>query len=249
MKIIKFIKGKNSMYILELDNGFRIKVHEDLILKYELLLKKEVDDTTLEKINEENKMYEIYEVALKYINVKLRSKKELKIYLIKKEYSDEIIDEILKLLEKQGYINDKTYAISYVHDRITLSYDGPLKIKAYLSNQGISEELIEDIITNYNLDLEKERIEKIINKQIKINNNKGANLLRKKIQMYLLNLGYDYSLINELLSNKQLSSPDLYKKEYDKLYKQLSKKYSGKELEYRLKQKMYQKGFSENTYE
>ena len=29
----------------------------------------------------------------------------------------------------------------------------------------------------------------------------------------------------------------------------LSKKYSGKELEYKLKQRMYQKGFSYNDYE
>ena len=36
---------------------------------------------------------------------------------------------------------------------------------------------------------------------------------------------------------------DLAKKEYDKLYKKLSRKYSGQELEFKINQKLYQKGF------
>ena len=34
----------------------------------------------------------------------------------------------------------------------------------------------------------------------------------------------------------------MVKKEYDKLYKKLSRKYSGNELEYKIKEKLYQKG-------
>jgi hypothetical protein len=67
--------------------------------------------------------------------------------------------------------------------------------------------------------------------------------------MYLLNLGYNIDLINRVLNSKKLVDDSLYKKEYEKEYNKLSKKYSGKELEYKLKQRMYQKGFSYNDYE
>ena len=77
MKIIKFVKKKNGMYLLKIEDGNEYKVHEDLILKYGLLLHKELDDDLVEKILEENKVYEVYEVALKYLNVRLRSKNEL----------------------------------------------------------------------------------------------------------------------------------------------------------------------------
>ena len=33
MKIIKFVKKKNGMYLLKIENGNEYKVHEDLILK------------------------------------------------------------------------------------------------------------------------------------------------------------------------------------------------------------------------
>ncbi len=127
--------------------------------------------------------------------------------------------------------------------------DGPNKIKKELSDNGIDNNTIEEVIEEYTKDIELERIEKIVNKQIKLNKNKGSNLLKKKINMYLINLGYNYDSINTILNSVKISDNDLYKKEYDKLYNTLSKKYSGKELEYKLKQKLYQKGFNISDYE
>ena len=244
MKIEKFTKNKNGMYLLTLENHTQIKIHEDLILKYELLLSKEITASLLEKINSENQFYEIYEIALKYLKLRLRSRKELNESLLKKGYSQESINSVIKLLSKQGYLDDKSYATAFIHDKILMSNYGPEKIKGELEKNGISEEVIEECISIFTEELEKERIEKIIQKQIQANHNKGSMLLKRKIQLFLINLGYSNYLINECLNGKKLVSEDLYQKEYKKLYAMLSKKYEGKELEYKMKQKMYQKGFS-----
>ena len=249
MQVNKFTKSRNGMYIVTLEDKTKLTIHENLILKYDILISKNISDSLKEKLLEENKKYEIYEVALSYINKKLRSSKELIKYLIKKEYPDELIDNVIELLYKEGYLNDKIYAKSLVHDRIVLSMDGPNKIKKELSDNKIDNSIIEEALEEYTKDIELERIEKIVNKQVKLNKNKGSNLLKKKINMYLINLGYNYDLINNVLNSIKISDKDLYKKEYDKLYKTLSKKYSGKELEYKLKQKLYQKGFNINDYE
>lgn len=249
MQINKFTKGRNGMYTVTLEDSTKLTIHEDLILKHNLLITKEITDSEKEIILEENKTYEIYEVSLSYINKKLRSSKELRKYLVKKEYPNELIDNVIDLLSKEGYLNDQVYANSFVHDRIILSMDGPNKIRKELENNNIEDKYIEESLVSYTEDIELERIEKIVDKQIKLNNNKGANLLKKKIQMYLINLGYNYELINRVLNSKKIVDDNLYKKEYDKLYKQLSKKYAGKELEYKLKQKLYQKGFNTNDYE
>lgn len=249
MQINKFTKGRNGMYTIILEDKNKLTIHEDLILKYNLLITKNISDSEKEILIEENKTYEIYEVALAYINKKLRSSIELRKYLIKKEYPNELIADVIKILYEQGYLNDKIYANSYVHDRVVLSADGPLKIRKELVNNKIDSAIIEEAMAYFTEELEEERIEKLANKQIKSNSNKGANFLKNKIQMYLVNLGYNYETINRYLSKLQISDSDIYKKEYDKLYKQLSKKYSGKELEYKLKQKLYQKGFNYNNYE
>lgn len=249
MKIERFSKQKNGMYLLSLEEGSKIKVHEDLILKYDLLLNKKIEESLLEQIVKENQIYEVYEIALKYLNTRLRCYKELYNYLVNKGYDLNIVDTVIEMLSKQGYLNDKIYAASFVHDKILMSNYGPKKIKCELECNGISNEVIEEIIISFNVDLEKDRIDKLINKQIRANRNKGSMLLKRKIQTYLLNLGYSSNLINQALNGKKLVSEDCYQKEYDKLYTKLSKKYSGKELEYKLKQKMFQKGFMNSDYE
>ena len=244
MKIEKFTKNKNGMYILVLDNGNKIKVHEDLILKYELLLSKKTNEELLEAIQKENQIYEIYEVALKYINTRLRSSKELIEYLKKKGYEYDSINQVLSMLKKQGYLDEAIYASSFVHDKILMSNYGPNKIYSELEKLGIDNNIISDKISIYTKEMECERINKIIEKQIKLNHNKGASLLKRKIQTFLLSLGYTSSYINECISKYNFYDKDVYEKEYQKILTQLSKKYSGKELEYKLKQKLYQKGFS-----
>lgn len=246
MKIEKFIKSKNGMYILSLEDNNKIKIHEDLILKYELLLAKKIDDKLLEIIKKENKIYEIYELSLKYIKTRLRSRKELIEYL-KKNYEYDDIEKVLDLLKKQGYLDENIYASSFIHDKTLMSSYGPNKICSELEKLGIDKSIIDDKIIIYTRKMEYERINKIIEKQIKNNRNKGASLLKRKIQVYLLSLGYSNSCINECINNYNFYDQDLYKKEYEKILKQLSKKYSGKELEYKLKQKLYQKGF--NNYD
>ena len=173
----------------------------------------------------------------------MRSKKEIKDYLLKKEINEELINNAIEKLEEQGYLSDLSYVRAFINDKISLSNDGPYKIREQLIKLGINEEIIFKELEIFDKELEQKRIEKLIDKQIKINRNKGEYLLKKKIQEHLINLGYSKELVILLINRIEVDDEDIKKKEYDKLYKKLSKKYSGKELEYKLKQKLYQKGF------
>lgn len=244
MKIERFTRLKNGQYKLNLDDNSNILLHEDLILKYELLIHKEINNQKIEQLLEENKSYIAYDLAINYLKVKMRSRKEIKDYLLKKDISEELINNAIEKLEEQGYLNDLSYAKAFINDRINLSNDGPYKIKEQLIKLGISEEIVLKELEVFDNDLEQERIKKLIDKQIKINHNKGEFLLKKKLLDYLVNLGYSKGVVISLVDDVSICDEDIKKKEYEKIYKKLSSKYSGKELEYKLKQKMYQKGFS-----
>lgn len=244
MRIERFTKLKNGQYKLNLDNNINILLHEDLILKYELLIYREIDNEKIDDLLQENKAYIAYDLSLNYLKVKMRSKKEIKDYLLKKEISEELINKAIEKLEEQGYVNDLLYARAFIKDKINLSSDGPYKIKEQLIKLGVNEAFILNELSVFDKDLEKERIERIMDKQVKTNHNKSKYILRKKIIDYLVNLGYTKELVISLINRVEIDDEDIKKKEYDKLFNKLSKKYSGKELEYKIRQKMYQKGFS-----
>lgn len=244
MKIEKFQKLKNGMYKLKLKDGNEIKIYEDLILKYNLLIHKTITEELFIKIEKENMDYECYYTSLKYLKTKKRSKKEILEYLKKQNYLIESIDKTINKLEHQGYLNDKDYAISFLQEQLILTLNGPNKIKEILRQKGISEDTIEIVLKNFTIDKMEEKIDKIINKKVKSNHNKSKNVLKQKIKMDLINQGYPIGLIIEKTNNiNYVNEDELRKKEQEKLYKKLIKKYSGKELEYKVKQKMYEKGF------
>ena len=56
---------KNGMYKLHLEDSSSIVVHEDLILKKDLLLTKEIDEDDVKNIDKLNNNYNAYDIAVK----------------------------------------------------------------------------------------------------------------------------------------------------------------------------------------
>ncbi len=244
MKILRYEKRKNGMYQVFFDNDYDVDLHEEIILKHNLLIKKEASQKEIDEMLEENKKFIAYDLSVKFLAKKMRSTKETREYLFKNEFDKDTIDYVINTLIKEKYLNDNSYSKAYINDKILLSNDGPNKIKNKLIELGVNKEIIDSNLELFTDNLQKEKIDKIISKQITTNRNKSALILKNKITEYLYNLGYDKSIILDCLNKTTIKdNKDIMKKEYDKVFKKLSKKYSGTELEYKVKQKMYSLGF------
>ncbi len=244
MKIEKFKKLKNGVYELQLDNYDKILTYEEVILKYELLLNKNITPKKLKEIEQLNSYYENYYKALRLINKKAYTRKELYLKLKNDEQLVENVNNVLDELEKQGYLNDKVYSNGYVNNKIITTTHGPNRIKKELSDRGVDSKIISEVMENYTEEIELEKIEKIVKRQLKSNHNKSNNYMIRKIKNELLSEGFRNDLIEQVISNANISDDsDIREKEYNKIKNKLSKKYSGKELEYKIKEKMALKGF------
>lgn len=240
MKIIKYIKVSKSKYKIILEDNETITLYEDVILKYELLLKKEIID--LNSILEFNKKYELYDKVLSYINKKIRCEREIITYLKKYTTDDNLINEIILKLKSNNVLNEENYITSFIHDKIYLTLDGPVKIKNDLLNLGFEEDMVIDNLKVFDQNLIEERINKYLNKQIKANK-KSNYIFKNKMLLNLLNLGYTKENITRCLDNISLDDTSSCEKEKEKLYKKYEKKYSGYELDMIVKRKLYEKGY------
>lgn len=243
MKIEKFKKLKDGVYELKLDNEDIIFTYEEVILKFELLINKEIDSKKLKEIEELNNYYKCYYTVIKSIKKKSYTRKELFIKL-KEEFEIDLINEVLDNIEKLGYINDKVYANSYINRQITTTNHGPIRIKRALEEKGIDKKIIEEEMNAYSEDIEKEKIKKLITKGINSNHTKGNNFIIRKLKNDLAYQGFNSYLIESELSKIKLEDDSsIREKEYNKIKNKLSRKYSSKELEYKIKEKMALKGF------
>ena len=247
MKIEKFIKDKNNKYKVIIDNDDYL-LYDDVIIKYNLLSKKEIDKKSLDEILNYNEELLSYYESIKYINRKLRSELEIREYLKKKNINNDTINKTVELLYKNNFLNQEMYLKAYINDKINLSNDGPLKIKKELNKLGFNDEEIDSKLDNILNDVWLDRIDDIISKKIKSNNKYSNYILKNKILIYMLNLGYFKEDILSILNKYDIIDKDIYIKEKDKAYNELSKKYSGYELDQKVKERLYRKGFKGDVY-
>ena len=199
MEIVKYEKKGNSNYLIYLSDGRKIKINEEVILKYKLLYKKEIDEFLLSEIIQDNNNYDIYNKCVKYISVRIRSKYEIIEFMKRKGVSVELINEVVDKLIKNKLIDDDIYTKAYIHDKLQFSTMGPNRIKGELEKQGIDN----NIISKYIYDIDDKLIDDKINKQINkiIKSTKNKSNIKNKIYMNLNNLGYSYDMIMRNINN------------------------------------------------
>ena len=243
MKINKFKKIGSNKYKIYFDNESLI-VYEDVILKYNLLYKKDIDNDLLIEINKENYKSSIYDVSIKYISVRMRSKKELEEYLKKKKYDQKDIEETIKRLQSQDLLNDEKFAKSYINDKLYLTNYGLTKIKNDLLKLGVEEYIIDVIVNNIDLQVINDKLSKIIDKELKTNSKLPTNKLNNKIINRCINLGYNYEDILNILNDKNIEGNSNIEYDYKKIYEKYKNKYDEYKLNAVIKSKLYQKGYT-----
>ena len=134
-----------------------------------------------------------YEASLEkgifLLSLRDRTKKELQQKLNEKYRNSRMIEKSVMKLVELGYINDKDYAVSYIMSR---KY-GKQRITYNLIQKGIGRETIEEayfsIEEEYERNIEDEKLEKAIEKNIKKEEN--------KLIQYLVRQGFS---LNKILS-------------------------------------------------
>jgi len=201
MQIEKYKKISNDKYRIFLDNGTITDIYEDVIVKNNLLYKKEIDIDLLNKIESDNIYEDAYNISLKYISIRLRSINEIFNYLKKKSIDESIIEEVITRLKKNNYLNDLVFAKAFIKDKLNFTNMGKYKLINELKLLKVEEEIINNSINEIEDDIWYERIDKLINKYLKSNKKYNGNILKNKLYIYLVNLGYDKSLVINALNN------------------------------------------------
>ena len=200
MKIEKYEKIGQAKYRLYLSNGEIIDTYDEIILKNDLLLKKELDNYLYQKVLTESKIQESYNACIKYITVRIRSTKEIIDYLKRKNIESDDIEYIVEKLTKEKFLDDNHFCECFIKDKLKFTTMGEYKIIYELKKHNISPKIIEQNSYLFTEDLIIEKIDKIITKQLNSNRKLDKPKLRNKLYNHLLNSGYTSSLIVERLN-------------------------------------------------
>lgn len=201
MKIEKYQKIGKNKYRLFLNTGEVIDTYDNVILKNDLLIKKELTQDIYNKIFKDTEIEEFYLLTYKYISIRKRSIKETKDYLNKKKVPNDIAEQIINRLTKEKLLNDEEFVQAFIKDKLKFTTMGEYRIISELKRHHISNDLINKHSSLMNEDVLTEKIIKLVDKQIKANRKYDNKILRNKIYNNLIKLGYSSNLIVSVLNN------------------------------------------------
>ena len=200
IKIDKYEKTGKNKYRIYFTNGEIIDTYDNVILSNDLLLKKEINQSLYHKIMSETTIEEHYLSCKKYIEYRLRSTKEIKEYLSKKNVDYDIVNTIIDKLTKNNYLNDDNFCKSFIHDKLKFTNIGSYQIVNELKRNEIDDSIIDKYQYLIDNDIMEERINKIIDKNLKTK--KDISKLRNKLYNNLVRLGYPIDLVITILNQR-----------------------------------------------
>ena len=243
MKILKYKKGKKNEYKILTDESEYI-LYDDIIVKHELLLKKEISKKEWDNIIKENNLLKAYYDSLKLISMKLRTAKELKNLLGKKKYLAKEIEYAIDRLESEGYLNHQIYIEAYIHDALTLKLVGERKIRSELEKLGFKIDEINKYLSKIDPSIYQEKIKKYILKKLKANK-KSVSEFKRKIMLDLINKGFNKEDIEVFLNTLEIEeNTQEIEKIINRLYDKYMNKYDLYTTKNKIRQYLYSKGYA-----
>ena len=141
--------------------------------------------------------------AIKLLSIRKRSFFEMIDRLKRKEFEDDVIDEVIKELFEYKYLNDEEFAEAYINDRINFNPRGSFLVKKELREKGIAENIVDQKIKELfpekkEMELAREAAKK---KMGTLNKDLERNKVYQKVGSYLQAKGYASYIIREVLED------------------------------------------------
>ncbi len=128
-----------------------------------------------------------------------RCKSEVIERLKKETNSQDEIEEIVTILEQEGYINELRYATCYVRDKFKFNKWGKIKISYMLQCKKIPKDLIQIALKEIDESAYTQTLSTIINSKRKTIKSDNKKEVETKLYRFALSRGFEPSIIKKII--------------------------------------------------
>lgn len=180
---------------LFVDNEFFKGVSLDIVYEYRLKVGQEIDKEQLAEIVFSAEKTDAFNKALNYISRTVKTKSQIKTYLINKGFQTEVVFYVIDKLKEYKYIDDTEYSKRYIES--TSKTQGKRLTEYKLIKKGVKKEDIEQAFTVAEIDSEQDAV-RLAEKRLKNKEITKENL--QKTYRYLIGRGFSYEEASNAIS-------------------------------------------------
>lgn len=196
---IKYNKSKEVFEVI-FEDETKLLLNYNIFEKYKVSVDMDFSQTEILEMKYFSDIERAKSRAINYISGKLKTKYEVRLKLRENEFSNEVIDEVLEILENEEYLNDRVYCEIFIEDKKRLNGYGKNKIKSLLIQKGVSKSIFEDFLDKFEYEDEFDNAVKMGIKKLNLLANEEDKFKKKqKIINYLAYRGFSFDVINDVL--------------------------------------------------
>lgn len=201
-------KKKENRVNIFINGEFAFGCSSELVYYHNLSKGKEVDIEELKKVITEDNYLTAKSKALKYIERALKSEFQVREFLQKKEYEDNVIDRVIGFLKEYKFIDDEYYSKAFVTQNIRIEGKGNIRYK--LAKKGISEDRINNILNEISSSDEEAVALKLAEKKLNIiyKSEKNTNKVKSKLNTFLISKGYSFDIIKSVVNKLEIKEEE-----------------------------------------
>ena len=199
---------RKSIFI---DGQFAFGVSIDILVKFGLYVGKELEQSEKETILHAENVETAKQKVMRFLSIRPRSKKEIRDYLVRKEYPPDVGDDIIAKLESLKMVDDEAFARMVCRDSLLKKPMGEKMLRQALFKKGVPKPIVDSAMLEFftlssELTIAMKAAER---QQARIQrSSKHADEIqkRKKLLDYLVRRGFSFE--TALSATKQMLSGD-----------------------------------------
>ena len=191
---VKPSQRKKGRFLVKLEDGNILRVTEEEVLRFSLAAGMELDDETLEALDESAQRSAVRAAAASMIGSRPLSKKELTRRLVRKGADEEDAGEAADWLEDIGAVNDREYAAMLVRHYAGKGY-GRARIREEMYRRGVDRELWDQALEE--LPDQSETLDRLIQKKCRGDLSDRREV--RRVSDSLLRRGFSWSEVKDAL--------------------------------------------------
>ncbi len=201
---LSFKNGRNNKIHIFFDNEYSLTVDSEYWFSSPWCRTKEIDEEEKEELKEEIECRRAWMSTLDLIEMRSHSEKEI-VQKLRRKYSQNAAELAAKKAVELGLICDEAFAEMYASELLNRKKYGIQRVKNELRLKGISNDIIESVISSLDIDA-KESIINLVERKYarKLTDEKG----RRSVIAALQRLGYSYCDIKAALSEFDVEEID-----------------------------------------
>ena len=195
------VKDKNKLSIF-VDGEYFDSIFKIVFVKSGLKIGDELTDEIWEDVKREHEARYAFNRGLFYLKSRDRTEKEMRDYLVKKGFHEDVVEDAIEKLKSYSYIDDMRFAKAWVADGINIKRKGRKAIAYDLKRLGIGDDIAEETLAIYDDESQQSNADAYATSLMKRHARvEDPYKKRQKITAAMARRGYDWDVIKQAVDH------------------------------------------------